>query len=557
MSADHKGKATQAEREDAAQTALVEAGVLLASELALPALLKRLVEVAVRISGARYGALGVLGASGQISQFITVGVSDEARSAIGPIPRGRGILGALIHDPRPLRLDKLQADPRSVGFPPNHPLMTSFLGAPVRARGQVFGNLYLTEKRGGVPFDERDERAVTTLATQAGVAIANAQTYRELEQREAWLGALHRVTAALLAREPAPALLQTIVASARDLAQADIGAIALRAGEGSSDLKVVAAVGAGAPRLLESPARSSGTVSHEVLRSGQAQTTRASDTDLSQSLVAGAKVPVASLMVVPLKVGETVSGTISLTLSHPQAEFARSTMALLQSFADQAALALAYTHAQARSMELAVLEERTRIARDIHDEPVQALIHLARRLEVMAAAPGRAASAAGLEETRSLAVAVVDGLRQLSEGLRSEVLEREGLVPALQDLGRRFARRTGLRVRVSRRGAPVPVDLALGRDLLRLAQEALSNVERHAQADSVRISLTYRSGEIRLRVSDNGVGFVSSGPSAAPAGLGTVGMQERVTRHGGQLQLTSAPGRGTTVEAVVPGLLAS
>ncbi|MGH7191724.1 MAG: GAF domain-containing protein, partial [Acetobacteraceae bacterium] len=183
-----------AERADAlargeSETALLEAGMLLASEVSLPAVLQRLVEIAVEMTQARYGALGVIGAGGAIAEFITVGLSDEERAAIGPIPRGRGILGALIQDPRPLRLARLQDDPRSVGFPAHHPAMTTFLGSPVRARGQVFGNLYLTEKRGDSSFDGRDEAAVLTLAAQAGVAIANAQTYRELQRREGWLEA--------------------------------------------------------------------------------------------------------------------------------------------------------------------------------------------------------------------------------------------------------------------------------------------------------------------------------------------------------------------------------
>ncbi len=547
-----------AERADAlargeSETALLEAGMLLASEVSLPAVLQRLVEIAVEMTQARYGALGVIGAGGAIAEFITVGLSDEERAAIGPIPRGRGILGALIQDPRPLRLARLQDDPRSVGFPAHHPAMTTFLGSPVRARGKVFGNLYLTEKRGDSSFDGRDEAAVVTLAAQAGVAIANAQTYRELQRREGWLEALHHVAAALLAGQPASVLMSTIVNSARELAQADLAAIALPTGDRSSALRVVAAAGPGADRLLQAPARSSGTLSHQVLRSGEARTARAGDVDLSGSLVAGSGSCIAALMVVPLWVGGKVGGTISLTLAEPSADFAPSALPLLQSFADQASLALDYARSQARSLQLAVVEERNRIARYLHDEPVQALIHLARRLEGMATAdPASRASATSLEETRELAVAVVDGLRQLTEGLRSEVLERDGLAAALRDLSRRFTSRTGLLATFSSRKVNHRWDPALERDLLRLAQEALSNVERHASARTVGISLSCREEKIRLRISDDGVGFVIGGPDAVRAGLGTIGMRERVEMHQGTLEIRSRPGQGTSVVAVVP-----
>ncbi|MGC2191244.1 MAG: GAF domain-containing protein, partial [Candidatus Dormiibacterota bacterium] len=254
------------------RSALIDAGVLLAAELSLPALLRRLVEIAVAITGARYGALGVSGPGGGIVEFITVGLTDEERVAVGPIPSGRGILGALIHDSRPLRLVRLQDDPRSVGFPPHHPPMTSFLGAPVSARGRVFGNLYLTEKEGGEPFDDADEAAALTLATQAGVAIANAQTYRELLQRERWLAALHEITSALLAGESQQALMMTIVRSARHLGGADAAAIALPVTDGSAALRVVAADGVGAEELLRTPPKASGTASHLVMRTGQTQT---------------------------------------------------------------------------------------------------------------------------------------------------------------------------------------------------------------------------------------------------------------------------------------------
>ncbi|HUY57669.1 MAG TPA: GAF domain-containing sensor histidine kinase [Candidatus Micrarchaeaceae archaeon] len=535
------------------RVALIEAGVLLASELSLPVILRRLVEIAVSITGARYGALGVTGPNGGVAQFITVGLGSEERAAIGALPQGRGILGALIRDPRPLRLARLQDDPRSVGFPAHHPKMTSFLGAPVRARGKVFGNLYLTNKVGGEPFDADDEGAAVTLATQAGVAIANAQTFGELIQRERWLGALHAVTAALVAGQPQHGLLTTIVRSAKELAGADLAAIALPVDEGSPALKVFAAEGVGSEQLLRAPPKSAGTASHLVLRTGRSQTLRSRSGELGGTLLAGAGVPLGVLMVVPLGIGGRVDGTISLALLEPEAEFRPDAEAQLESFAAQASIALDYARVQAQLLHLAVVDERHRIARDLHDEPVQALIYLARRLEFMASeSSAEGTSSTKLEETREVAVAVADGLRQLTEGLRSDILDHAGLPAALLDLVQRFSSRAEVAADFSTRGALGRWNQELERDLFRVAQEALSNVERHAQASEVRVDLIARPGSLTLRVGDNGIGFISAGNEAVSRGLGTLGMRERVAGHGGRLMIRSRSGRGTIVAAVVP-----
>lgn len=533
--------------------ALLEAGMLLAAELSLPMLLRRLVEIAVRITHARYGALGVSRPQGGILEFITVGLSDDERAAIGPIPSGRGILEALIHDPHPLRLARLQDDPRSVGFPPNHPYMSSFLGAPVRAGSQVFGNLYLTEKEKGAAFDAADEAAVVTLASQAGVAIANAQTYRNLRQRERWLAALHEITTALLAAAPPNEMMTTIVRSAREMSDADLAAIALPVADGSSTLRVVAADGAGADRILTAPAKATGTASHSVLVSGRPLIVRPASRDAYASFVAEAGLPIGARLVVPMLIHGRASGTIFLTRSGSDADFSSEDLSLLESLASQASLVLEYARVQAQSQRLAVIEERNRIARDLHDEPVQALIYLARRLESMAMEPSvRGPEARQLEQTRELAVAVVEGLRQLTEGLRSEILEQDGLPAALEDLGKRFNSKTGVEVEVSVRGPVRRWAPELERSLLRVAQEALSNVERHAMAHRVRLDLSAKAGRLKLRITDDGVGFVSRGRHQVAPGLGTIGMRERVELSGGWLRIWSRPGRGTLVVATSP-----
>jgi GAF domain-containing protein len=196
---------------------LLEAGLALSLERSLPAILQRIVELATQLTGARYGAIGVLGPDGGISRFIYTGITGEQRAAIGALPVGKGILGALIEDARPLRLRDLHTDPRSAGFPPDHPPMRSFLGAPVMARGRVFGNIYLTEKQGADEFDATDERALLVLASQAGVAVENAHLNEELEVRVQRLDALYAISGAIVRGEDPDAVVGLVTGQARTL----------------------------------------------------------------------------------------------------------------------------------------------------------------------------------------------------------------------------------------------------------------------------------------------------------------------------------------------------
>jgi GAF domain-containing protein len=234
---------------------LLEAGLVLASELSLPSVLQRIVDLATELTGARYGALGVLGPGGRITEFITAGLDPAERERIGPLPHGRGILGALIQDARPLRLARIADDPRSVGFPPNHPPMGSFLGAPVMAMGRVFGNVYLTEKRDSREFTREDEDALVVLATQAGSAIANATLFQESRHRELWLQALHGITEAILAGQPDEDVLALVCRQARELAGADLATVVSET-ERPGVLTVVAADGSRADWRCRPRARS-------------------------------------------------------------------------------------------------------------------------------------------------------------------------------------------------------------------------------------------------------------------------------------------------------------
>ncbi|MDQ2943859.1 MAG: GAF domain-containing protein, partial [Candidatus Dormibacteraeota bacterium] len=246
---------------------LLEAGLTLAAELSLPIVLQRIVDLAAEVTDARYGALGVI-AGEELVEFITTGMSAKQRRDIGALPRGRGVLGLLITEPRPVRISNIADHPQSVGFPPNHPPMHSFLGAPVKAMGRVFGNIYLAEKRGAREFSLEDQESVIVLATQAGVAIANAYLYEEIRLRERWLNALRDITNAILSGADAESILVDIAEHARELAKADVATIAI-AGSNPDQLVVTAAVGARANVLQGQPVPAVGSITGEVMRTGK------------------------------------------------------------------------------------------------------------------------------------------------------------------------------------------------------------------------------------------------------------------------------------------------
>ncbi len=367
---------------------LIDAGLALTSELSLDVVLQRIVQLAVEITGARYGALGVLGEGGTIADFITEGVTLEQRAAIGPPPRGGGILGLLIEQRRPIRIPVIADDPRSVGFPPNHPPMRSFLGAPVTALGRVFGNIYLTEKRGADTFDQEDEDALVVLATQAGVAIENARLYEEAQR-----------------------------------------------------------------------------IQQELRR-------------------------------------------------------------------------------------LEVLEERERIAKELHDGVIQSLFAVGMGLQGAAALAGSDEAARRIESAVEEIDRAIRDLRNYIFGLRPGILADRQLDQALRELGRELQSTSDV-VTVVEVDEQVASELASkSADVVQLAREALSNVGRHADATTCRVTLRRDAdGRASLEIDDDGHGFDRTLPTT---GMGLGNLAERVTSIGGELQIRSVAGEGTTVTALIP-----
>ncbi len=525
--------------------------MLLASDLSPRRVLERLVELAARVTGARYGAFGVLGEDGRLVDFIPHGLTPEEVAVIGPPPQGRGILGLLVERPEPLRLARISEHPSAAGFPAGHPPMTTFLGVPVRGRGAVLGNLYLTEKARGVEFDAQDEAAVSTLAALAGAMVVNARAYRALEQRETWLRALQQTTDAMLQGASVEGLLRAIVRASRELSDAELACVVLTERDRPPRLRVAAVAGPRGHRLEHLLLPERGTASLAVIRAGRPRLVAAGSRQLAW--IGDAGVAVGPAMVLPLTVDREVAGTLLIAGAPNRPAFRHADLSLVDSFASQAALAIDHVRLQETLQHLAVLEERRRIARDLHDEPVQALIYLARRLERVAAEPEVAGvAAAKLGEVRDLAVAVADGLRQLTEGLRSEVLEERGLAAALGELARHFQERSGLEVRtvLEEGAARWPPEVEKG--WLRIAQEALSNVERHGRAERVEIGLRQRRGRLVLWVRDDGVGFPVRAGRPLREGLGLLGMRERAALLGGALRVRSGSGLpGTLILATV------
>jgi signal transduction histidine kinase len=526
---------------------LLEAGLVLAADLSLPATLQRIVELAAGLTGARYGALGVLGRDGVITDFITTGVTAEERAAIGHIPLGRGILGVLIDDARPLRLHDIADDPRSVGLPPNHPPMRTFLGVPVKAGGRVYGNLYLSEKRDGADFDADDERALILLAAQAGAAIEAANLYEQATDRAQRLEAIRAISTAILAGTDTGELLELIVRHARALAGTDLATLALPVDD--DRLAVEAADGLGADRLRGTVFAAEGSVTGDVIRTGKAVVLADASADprLAQPIVAAGAGPA---LLVPLAVRGRTLGTLTVANRTGGALLRETETQLVETFAEQAAVALEYGRLQGELQRLAVLEDRERIAKELHDGAIQALFAVGMGLQGSALLAGDPELRSRLQDAVEELDRVIRDLRNYIFGLRPGILADRQLDQALQGLAEEFQQRSGV-LAIAEVDPAVAAELT-GRaaDVVQLAREALSNVSRHAEAATCRVSL-YREGDRGvLEVDDDGRGFDPA--KATGTGHGLRNLRERAEGLGGRAEIHSAPGEGTRVRVTIP-----
>ncbi|WP_433478714.1 GAF domain-containing protein [Spirillospora sp. CA-142024] len=525
--------------------ALLEAVVSVGSELDLESVLRRITEAAATLVDARYGALGVIGEEGErLVRFITVGVSEEEIESIGHWPHGHGILGLLIREPRPIRLPDLTEHADSYGFPANHPPMRTFLGVPVLVRDEVFGNLYLTEKAGGGEFDQEDEVVVTALATAAGVAIENARLYEETRRRERWLEASTEISTALLSGTDPHEVTMLVAQRAREIADADLATVAL-VDDGGAEFVVEAAHGEGAERVEGLRVPLDRSVAGPVFTNGVALRL-ADGGEAAREANVPAQVPVGPLVVVPLGLGASARGVISVTKPPGAAVFSEGTRRLLEAFAGQAAVALELADRRRDAERLALLEDRDRIAKDLHDTVIQRLFATA--MTLMAA----------IKITRKREVAVrvqraVDDLDDTIRQIRSSIFalqgpeEDESLRSRVHALADAAAEHLGFAPSVRLDGL---LDTVVGDDfgehLLAVVQEALSNVARHAHASQVTVAIDVND-EVALRVEDNGVGIPEGGRHS-----GLRNMCERAEALGGAFTTEPRPDGGTVLIWHVP-----
>jgi signal transduction histidine kinase len=533
--------------------ALVEAGIALSSELSLDALLQRIVDSAAELTGARYCALGVIDQSGQaLERFLTTGVDEETRAAIGDLPRGRGILGVLIREAKSLRLHDIAADPRSVGFPRHHPPMKSFLGVPILLRGVAYGNLYLSEKEDGGDFTEEDEELTLLLAAQAAVAIENARLYESSTRWLRQLESLNEIGNALASELELEPLLTLVAERLQELVAARLVLIALPTGD---ELRVVAAAGDSTFGVVGMTLEFGGSKAGRVLERGRSERIDSvlEDTEIDQA--AARRLGVNSALFVPLLVrGRGIGVMIAHDKSGSRPAFTDDDLRLAETLAARAAIAVDLSERVSQDAVRRVVDaqelERKRLARELHDETGQALTSILLGLKPLELSVGSDEAREAVSELRELVVQTLQDVRRLAVELRPSALDDFGLVPAIERLADTFRERSGMEVdvevQIGDERLPGPVETTL----YRIVQEALTNIAKHAGARHVSIILARKNGAIAALVEDDGAGFDAS--AEADGGLGLVGMRERVRLVGGVLRIESTPGSGTTLLAEVP-----
>ncbi|MEU9634484.1 GAF domain-containing protein [Streptomyces tendae] len=528
---------------------LLDAMRSVGSGLGLHSTLNRICETAAELAHARYAAIGVVDEDGDgLTDFVHHGLDEATVRRVGHLPDGRkGLLGALIRDPEPVRLTDLTADPRSCGFPEHHPPMRGFLGVPIRVQGEIFGNLYLTDKHAGEPFDDYDLAIVRVLATEAGIAIGNARLHEAAQQRERWIDGSVAVTTALLAGGDTDDALQIVAEQARRVSGAAAGIVLLPADGGG--LEIVAVDAPGPTNALGAVVPPENAVVAEVLAG---RPVFVDDAGTDPRLDDGPVRSYGPVMLLPLCRDGKVLGCLVMPRARGEGPFTRTERALGDRFASQAALALTMAEAQRDRERLAVYEDRDRIARDLHDLVIQRLFATGMMLESA--------------QRRSAVPEVRDGVGGAVDELDVTIQEIRSAIFALQQPAEAP---TGLRTRVLREitmaAVPLgftpshrfvgPVDTAVGdltgKNLIAALRETLSNAFRHAHADRIEVvvdaTATLPDGRpgVRLTVADDGVGVPAGGRRS-----GLHNLERRAETVGGASRLgpgIGADGGGTTV----------
>ncbi len=528
---------------------VIDVGVALNAAVSLDELLSLIVKNAAELAGARYAALGVIDARGsELERFITHGVDEETGKTIGELPRGRGVLGALIRDARHLRLDDLHADPRSVGFPPGHPPMTSFLGVPIFLRGVSYGNLYLTEKEGGAGFTEEDEQLTAMLAAQAAVAIENARLYESSIRWSRQLESLAEVSKALANEYDPEVVLGLICERIQELVQARFVYLAVPRPDGA--VEIAAAAGERAIDAIGRLLERTGSKSSAVMQRRRGERVDSMLDDLEADRALAREWGIRAAIFVPLLAAGEPIGVIAVNdRAGSDPRFSETDYRLVQEFADRAAVAIGLSQRVHRDIVSRILEaqelERKRIALELHDETSQALTAI-----LLGLVPFESADKPATDALRQLVRDALTSIRKLSVDLRPSALDDFGLVAALErftaDLQQQGGPAVTLTAQLPDPRLPESVETAL----YRITLEAVANSIRHGNAQTIEIELNRHSNATRLTVTDDGHGFNLEHVPTDRFGL--LGMRERLTLINGTLTINSQPGQGTTITAEVP-----
>ncbi len=526
---------------------LLDAVVRVGADLDLQTTLHQLVEAARTLADARYAAMGVIGGDGRLEQFIPVGLDESEIARITHWPEGRGVLGLLTRTPRPLRLDDISRHPESYGFPEGHPPMRGFLGVPVQVHGEVFGNLYLTDKRGGGGFDDDDESAVVALAEAAGTAIGKARLYEHTHRRELWLDASEEITTRLLSGVDADDVLLVITQRALRMSQADTAVIV---GPDASGRRLVvrAVSGEGAERIRDRDVPVDGSLTGRAYASGELTVTDLSVSDPHGMPLLGG-MGLGPALLVPLGHAAGVRGVLCLARKAGAERFPTTAVRTLRTFVEHTAIALEVADARADAERVSVLEDRDRIARDLHDTVIQRLFAIAlsltgtvNRIGDPVAARRVRRAVDDLDDTVHKVRTAIFALSTVEED-RERPWLRDRIVGVVGTAAEPLGFAVGLRL-----DGPLDsrVPERIADEAVAVLQESLSNVVRHsgaARADA-RVAV---NGDLTVEVTDDGVGLPAGGRRG-----GLRNLAERAARLGGTFEAGPGPEGGTVLRWSVP-----
>ncbi|HNV15340.1 MAG TPA: GAF domain-containing protein [Dermatophilaceae bacterium] len=527
-------------RSSHAVTTLLNAVLAVGSGLDLSEVLTRIVRSACDLVGARYGALGVLRPDGEgLMEFVTSGLTPEEAGQVASQPFGHGVLGTLIRDPRPLRLSAVGEHPDAVGFPPGHPVMTTFLGAPIHVRGEVFGNIYLADKVGGLEFTGEDEELIVALAAAAGMAIDNARMFHMARSGRQWSDALREMTQALLYGRDQRVALSMLVQRAQLAAEAELAAVALAGEDGQLIIEASTGTDPRSRLIVGTPLAEPHWVT--ILDSGEPllllsrEGEAVADSLAAQLREASGLPPHGQTAIVPMSVGTGSLGLLVVAWGEGESHTAYDAAEPLKQYADLAAVTLTAASAQRDRARMVVLEDRERIARDMHDVVIQRLFATGLGLQ----SASRVAAHPYVQKRLSEAVDELDlaikDIRRMIFALHQP--ESQPLSEELHDLVVSFAEPLGFTPRLTVVGPlddPETVDEWLRLDLLAVIREALSNVARHAQAGEVDVAVVVQADLVQVTVEDDGVGMIETGRRSGLANL-----SERAAGRRGSLVVLS------------------